>query len=307
MKILNFGSLNVDRVYQVGDFVRAGETILATDLKFFPGGKGLNQTIGCAKAGGNIYHVGNIGEDGQILKECLLENHVPLDYIRELPGDGGHTALQVNENGQNAIIVFSGTNHRMDKDFVDQIMKNVEPGDMILMQNEINNVPYVMEAAKSAGAFIVLNPSPITPELTSYPLHLVDLFILNEIEGNCLTGETEPDAILEKFASLYPEAQIVLTLGGDGSCYSFRGESIKQSIYRSNVVDTTAAGDTYCGYLLTSLSQGKTAAEALKIASAASSIAVSRAGAAVSIPTMDEVIPFMEQYDQEHKSEQEQE
>ena len=148
MKIFNFGSLNVDRVYRVQDFVRAGETILAENLSYFPGGKGLNQTIALARAGAEVYHVGCIGRDGGILKDCLVENGVPLTYLRELDADGGHTALQVSDSGQNAIIVYSGTNHMLTEEFVDEVMHDVEPEDFVLMQNEINLVPYIMEKAK---------------------------------------------------------------------------------------------------------------------------------------------------------------
>ena len=293
MKIFNFGSLNVDRVYHVQDFVRAGETILAKDLSFFPGGKGLNQTIALARAGAEVYHVGCIGKDGGILKECLVENGVPLDYLRELDADGGHTALQVSDSGQNAIIVYSGTNHLLTEDFVDEVMKAVEPGDFVLMQNEINLVPYIMKKAKEAKAQVVINPSPITPALSAYPLELVDLFIVNEIEGEALTGETEPEAILAAFRKKYPGAGIVLTLGSEGSCYQDDKEYCRQQIYKNTVVDTTAAGDTYCGYLLTCLTRGYSVQKALDTASAASSIAVSRQGAAPSIPLMREVEVFL--------------
>lgn len=295
MKIYNFGSLNVDRVYGVEDFVRAGETILAKSLSFFPGGKGLNQTIALARAGANVYHVGCIGRDGGILKDTLVENQVPLTYVKELDADGGHTALQVSESGQNAIIVYSGTNHMLTENFVDEVMQRIEPGDYVLMQNEINLVPYIIRKAKEAGAQVALNPSPITKELMSYPLEMVDLFIVNEIEGEAVTGEKEPQKILTAFREKYPHAKIVLTLGSEGSCYQDETTFAMQEIYKNTVVDTTGAGDTYCGYLLTCLMEGVPVKEALHMATAASSIAVSRQGAAPSIPKREEVEAFLKE------------
>lgn len=295
MKIYNFGSLNVDRVYGVEDFVRAGETILAKSLSFFPGGKGLNQTIALARAGANVYHVGCIGRDGGILKDTLVENQVPLTYVKELDADGGHTALQVSESGQNAIIVYSGTNHMLTENFVDEVMQMIEPGDYVLMQNEINLVPYIIRKAKEAGAQVALNPSPITKELMSYPLEMVDLFIVNEIEGEAVTGEKEPQKILAAFREKYPHAKIVLTLGSEGSCYQDETTFAMQEIYKNTVVDTTGAGDTYCGYLLTCLMEDVPVKEALHMATAASSIAVSRQGAAPSIPKREEVEAFLKE------------
>ncbi len=295
MKVYNFGSLNVDRVYGVEDFVRAGETILAKSLSFFPGGKGLNQTIALARAGANVYHVGCIGRDGAILKETLVEKQVPLTYVKELDADGGHTALQVSESGQNAIIVYSGTNHMLTEEFIDEVMQTIEPGDYVLMQNEINLVPYIIRRAKEAGAVVALNPSPITKELTTYPLEMVDLFIVNEIEGEALTGEKEPEKMLRVFREKYPHAKIVLTLGSEGSCYQDEETFATQEIYKNTVVDTTGAGDTYCGYLLTCLMEGVPVKEALNMATAASSIAVSRQGAAPSIPKREEVEGFLKE------------
>ena len=222
-----------------------------------------------------------------------MENGVPLAYLRKLDADGGHTALQVSDSGQNAIIVYSGTNHMLSEDFVDEVMKNVEPGDFVLMQNEINLVPYIMQKAKEAKAQVVLNPSPITKTLAAYPLELVDLFIVNEIEGEALTGETEPESILAAFRKKYPGARVVLTLGSEGSCYQDDAQYCRQQIYKNTTVDTTGAGDTFCGYLLTCLTRGDSIKVALDTASAASSIAVSRQGAAPSIPRMSEVEEFL--------------
>ena len=294
MKILNFGSLNVDRVYSVKDFVHAGETILAKELNYFPGGKGLNQTIAAAKAGGCVYHVGIIGRDGGILKKCLEDNHVALDFLKEMPeADGGHTALQVSESGQNAIIVYAGTNAMIDEPFIDEVVKSIEPGDIVLMQNEISNVPYIIRQTKKAGAAVAINPSPITPELSKYPIDLCDIIIVNEIEGGCLTEESDPEKILAALHKKYAAAKIILTLGSDGSWYQDENEKVYQPIFKANAIDTTAAGDTYCGYLLTYLSKGKRPEEALMMASAASAIAVSRRGAATSIPSAQEVIEFI--------------
>ena len=212
-----------------------------------------------------------------------------------MDADGGHTALQVSESGQNAIIVYSGTNHMLTENFVDEVMQTIEPGDYVLMQNEINLVPYIIRKAKEAGAQVALNPSPITKELMSYPLEMVDLFIVNEIEGEAVTGEKEPQKILAAFREKYPHAKIVLTLGSEGSCYQDETTFAMQEIYKNTVVDTTGAGDTYCGYLLTCLMEGVPVKEALHMATAASSIAVSRQGAAPSIPKREEVEAFLKE------------
>ena len=294
MKILNFGSLNVDRVYSVHDFVRAGETILAKELHFFPGGKGLNQTVAVAKAGGKIYHAGIIGRDGGILKECLTENGVSLDFLKEMPdADGGHTALQVSDSGQNAIIVYPGTNAMISRDWIDEVMRQVEPGDMVLMQNEISNVPYVIQRAREAGAVVVLNPSPITENLKTYPIASCNMLIVNEIEGGALTGETEPERILDQMRLQYPHTVCVLTLGKGGSWYVDGTRRIYQPIFRAQAVDTTAAGDTFCGYLLAGLSQHMTPEAAMEMASAAAAIAVTVKGAATSIPAKEVVEEFL--------------
>lgn len=297
MKILNFGSLNVDNVYQVDHFVRDGETISTHSLKFYPGGKGLNQTIAIARAGGEVYHAGAIGiNDGELLEDCLKKEKVNIENLMKVNEPSGHAIIQVNSKGQNAIIVYPGSNYCLSKEFIDSTLNKFDRDDFVLLQNEINNVDYIMERAHASGIKIIFNPSPITEKINSYPLHLVDIFILNEIEGAIISGEKEENKILDKLADTYPDAIIVLTLGEKGSCYKYKNEYEKFSIYKNNVIDTTAAGDTYCGYLIAGLAKKMNISEAIKLAGAASSISVSRAGASTSIPYFSEVQQFLSEY-----------
>jgi ribokinase len=149
-----------------------------------------------------------------------------------------------------------------------------------------------MRRAQEKGMQIALNPSPIDENLKLLPLEAVTYFLLNEVEGNELTDETEPETIAVRLHEKFPAARIVLTLGKQGVLYYDGGEFVRHGIYPTKVVDTTAAGDTFTGFFLSSVLQGKTVATALELASKASSIAVSIKGAANSIPTLEEVLHF---------------
>lgn len=293
MKILSFGSLNIDKVYKVTDFVHAGETISSLEFNLFPGGKGLNQSIAAARAGAQVYHAGAIGGDGELLKATLTGAGVHTKHLKTCEAPSGHAIIQVNSKGQNCIIICAGANGQITNEDVDSSMADFERGDILLLQNEINNLPYIMKKGNELGLQIVFNPSPITPELTSYPLEYVDIFIVNEIEGALLSGEKDNDKILEGLASRYPKARILLTLGSDGCMYKDSEQETGFGIFNTKVVDTTAAGDTFCGYFLACICEGKNAADAIRLATAASSIAVSRKGASTSIPDMREVIEFL--------------
>ena len=288
-KILNYGSLNIDYVYDVDHFVTAGETISATNLTIYCGGKGLNQSIAAAKAGANVYHAGKIGVNGTMLKERLNESNVNTDYITDSDTQNGHAIIQLDPSGQNCILLYAGSNHCITEEDVDNCISHFDEGDYLVLQNEINLISYIMEKATMRGMKIVFNPSPITEELMEYPLHLVSLFVLNEIEGKALSGEDIPEQILDVLHKKYPNAEILLTLGSKGAIYYDGKQKISHGIYRTSVVDTTAAGDTLTGYFVAGISSGKDTASALAQASLASAIAISRQGAAPSIPDINEV------------------
>ena len=292
MKILNFGSLNIDYVYQMDHFVREGETISSDSLEIFCGGKGLNQSLALSKSGVKVWHAGAVGElDGEILTQQLEQFGIDTKNIKRVKNKTGHAIIQKNQAGQNGILLYGGANQEITKNQVDQVLNEFRKGDFLILQNEINEVGYIMEQAYGKGMRIVLNPSPMNCKIWSYPLHYVEFFILNEIEaGDICQKSGSGRELLDQLTEKFPKAKILLTLGQDGSLYKDGDQVYEQEIYRVKVVDTTGAGDTFTGYFIGGLALGETPEQALDHAAKAASIAVSRAGAAPSIPTRDEVL-----------------
>lgn len=292
MKILSLGSLNLDYTYAVEHFVSAGETISSISRSTHRGGKGLNQSVALAKAGAEVYHAGRIGTDGTMLTDWLKQCGADISLTETDPDiPTGHAIIQVEPNGQNCIIICAGTNGSITPEFVDNALRDFSAGDIILMQNETSSRDYAIRAAKAKGLRVALNPSPITAELVaSDALSCVDWFILNEIEGKALTGETEPDDICKALKAKYPDCTVMLTLGSDGCVFYDGSKRCSHGIYKVKAVDTTAAGDTFTGYFLAVTAKGGSPEEAIAVASKASAIAVSRPGASDSIPSLDEVM-----------------
>ncbi len=294
MKVLNFGSLNIDYTYQVDHFVRAGETMSSESLKVFSGGKGLNQSIALSKAGADVWHAGAVGrKDGDFLIEEMKLAGVNTEFIEHMDGQTGHAIIQKDPEGQNCILLYGGANQRITKEMVDWVLTHFEENDFLILQNEISEIGYIMEKAHEKGMKIVLNPSPMNAKILSYPLDYVDYFLLNEVEASdiCGIGSTkDPKILMDGLVKRFPDAKIVLTLGGDGSVYRDADTILHQGIYKVPVVDTTAAGDTFTGYFIGGLQLGEDPKTALDHAAKASAIAVSRNGAAPSIPDRDELL-----------------
>lgn len=289
MKALVFGSLNIDHVYQTPHMVRGGETLASAAYERHEGGKGLNQAVALAKAGQETWLAGNIGEDGAFLKGYLGSCGVDTSLIRTAERATGHAIIQVDSQGQNAILLYGGANQCVTADQRTETLSHFESGDWLLMQNEINQGAALIKEAKARGLTVAVNPSPISEELLGWPLEAADWLILNEIEGAALSGESEPEAMLEALAAKFPAGGIVLTLGEKGCLYARGEERLSQAIFPAKAVDTTAAGDTFTGYFLAGMMAGIGSAEALKRAACAAAIAVSRHGAGPAIPEAAEV------------------
>ena len=294
MKVLNIGSMNLDLVYNVDHIVQPGETEASVSMNTFLGGKGMNQSVALAKAGVEVYQGGMIGEDGQPFLDACAEYGVRADFIRKVEGKSGHAVIQIDSSAQNCILLYGGANQMLTECYVDEVLEHFGAGDILLLQNEVNLLPYIVDKAYEKGMQIALNPSPFNEKLSKVDMTKISIFLLNEVEGNQVTGLTDPDEIIAEMLRRFPNAKIVLTLGKDGAVYADAGQKHFQSVFKVQAVDTTAAGDTFTGYFLAGMAAGMPIPEVLKMSAKASSIAVTREGAVPSIPYRAEVLEALQ-------------
>ncbi len=293
MGIINFGSMNVDHVYSMEHFVQPGETLPSKSYSIYCGGKGLNQSVAAARAGARTVHAGMSGAGGEMLLPFLEENGVDVSLVGKPDVPQGHAIIQVAETGENSIILYRGSNDAVTRDYVDEIFSRQNAPQFVMLQNEISEVPYIIDAAYRKGFQVVLNASPFESSLQKIDLHKISWLLVNEIEGASMTGEEEPERILSALKTRSPGTGVVLTLGKAGSICSKGDTMIRQDIFPVKAVDTTGAGDTYTGYFIAGLDAGLPVKEAMLRAAAASAIAVTRPGAAPSIPYAYEVDEFL--------------
>jgi len=289
---LNFGSVNIDITYKVKDFVRAGETISSYAVERHPGGKGFNQSIALARAGLSIYHAGCIGSDGIFLRDELEKAGVNTKHLKLDETPTGNAIIQVNNDGNNCIILYAGANHSVTEEYINQVMLDFKAGDVLVVQNEISCVPYLIDIASKKGMKIAINPSPMKENMTSEIIGKATWLLVNEIEAMELSGSNNKDACIEQLAAMYPSAAIVMTLGSEGVVYQKGQNKFRHGIYPVHAVDTTGAGDTFTGYFLASVLSGNSIENSLEKASKAAAISVTKPGAADSIPYMEEVMHF---------------
>jgi ribokinase len=294
--ILIAGSANLDFVVRASHIPALGETVLGRDFQTFPGGKGANQAVACARAGGvptaMLLALGNDAFAVPLL-ESLTQAGVQLHTVRVPNASTGTAFICVSDDGENAITVAPGANHGL----LPEHLPSLHGVSHLLMQLE-TPLPTVLayaRAAKAQGVQVVLNAAPapapgtaLLPEL----LALVDVLIVNQGELAALTSATAK--LAEQVAKL-PVPCVVVTLGGAGCMARMAGHTVTQPIYKVDVVDTTGAGDTFCGVLVAALSQGADMPTALQRASAAGALACTQMGAQSSIPTQQAVAQLMQQ------------
>lgn len=291
MSILVFGSLNIDHVYQVEHLVRPGETLPSTEYRRFQGGKGANQSVALARAGADVFHAGRIGPEGLWLRDAIAAEGVDVTHVGLDNQPTGHAIIQVDPAGENSILLYGGANLTVTSEDAHYVLSHFGEGDWLLLQNEISSLPTILLEAYERGLTVAFNPAPMTPEVMSYPLEGVSLFVVNQTEGATLaeTNDVSPETVVGALQARLPNAAILLTLGGDGSLYAHGGECIRTPAVAVNAVDTTAAGDTFIGYFLAELLAGESVQKSLALASRAAALCVTRPGAADSIPRRDEI------------------
>ena len=295
MKIFVVGSLNMDLVIKAPYMPENGVTMHGEGFMTNPGGKGANQAAAIGKLGGDVYMVGCVGEAfGDELKATLGKYGVHTDYVKKLDGISSGIAVIVVVDGDNRIILDAGANGKVGKSLIDKALEKAERGDYLVAQLEIEQdiVEYALKSAKEKGMHTILNPAPAA-NVSAGILANSDFFIPNQSEAEFYTGIYPKD---EESAQKCAEAlsaqgvkNVVITMGAEGSACVCDGKYEKVNSFPAKAIDTTAAGDTYVGALVTKLAEGASMKDAMTFASKASSITVTRRGAQQSIPYRNEV------------------
>lgn len=188
MKTVVFGSLNIDKTYAMDAFVRPGQTVSALGMEEYCGGKGFNQAVALRRAGCEVYFAGAVGQDGQLLLDALDRHGIDRRFVRIVQGATGHAVIQVDSSGQNCIIILAGANGAVREADVDRVLACFAPGDLIVLQNEISCVPYIMQKAHDQGMKVALNPSPYDEKIALCDMTKVDVLLVNEEEGAAMAA-----------------------------------------------------------------------------------------------------------------------
>lgn len=284
MTVYNFGSINIDLVYRVPHLVNPGETLSSQSMHTLLGGKGANQSVALARAGVPVSHVGRIGHTDSWAVEQMEAAGVDITHIDQIDGASGHAIIQVDDKGENSIILHGGANQSFDRALLESHLQAATSDDWLLVQNECNDIAYAFEVAVSKGMKIMFNPAPMTAEVAALPLEQCAVLIVNETEAESLAGTADPSQILVQLATRYPDTRLVMTLGSKGALLQHAGSLIRHDALNVEVVDTTGAGDTFVGYFLASMISGLDDASCLQRACTAAALSVTQSGAAPSIP-----------------------
>ncbi|MGR6980775.1 ribokinase [Testudinibacter sp. P27/CKL/0425] len=302
-KLAVLGSINADHVISVPHFAKPGETLSGYSYHIAYGGKGANQAVAAARLGMATDFIACIGSDdiGQAMVKAFAKDGINTDTISCIDGEmSGIAMIQVAESGENSIVIAAGANAALDEQLVKRFQQNILAADALLMQLEtpLSGVLAAAKLAKQAGTKVILNPAPAQP-LSDELLAQLDMITPNETEAEILTGITVVDeASAQQAADIFHQkgiATVLITLGAKGVFVSEQGKAGQVIAgFRVQAVDTTAAGDTFNGGLLTALLEGKPLADAVRFAHAAGAISVTRQGAQPSIPTREETERFLQ-------------
>lgn len=299
-KLIVVGSSNTDMVIRVGHIPVPGETIIGQDFMTNQGGKGVNQAVAAAAMGDDVVFIARLGDDtfGRQSKEILAARGIDTRFVHLTPGvPTGCAMIAVDDKGENSIIVASGANALLSRADIDEAAAMIRhEAALLLMQLEspLDTLIYAADMAHQAGVKVVLNPAPFPQRpLPDELLKNVDLIIPNETEAAHMTHlpvETD-DEMLRAMTAIHSQgvAQVIITAGAAGSYALADGTSYHQSALKVTPVDTTAAGDTYCGTLCVALRDGCSLPQAMQRASVAASLSTTRMGAWASIPSREEV------------------
>ena len=285
MTIYNLGSINIDMVYQVPHLPAPGETLAAKTYSQGLGGKGANMSVAAARAAARVRHIGAIGADGRWAAQRLLEYGVETTHIVELSNATGHAIINVDDAGENAIVLWAGANDQITVDQIGRALAEANTGDTLMMQNETAGQLDAAIMAKDLGLQVVYAAAPFDADAVTALLPYIDLLVLNEVEAEQLEA-----AIGQSIEGLSIQ-DVIVTLGANGCrWYSNVAKLVTDfPAIKVDPIDTTGAGDTFTGYLVAGLDRGMVMEQAIQLATQAGALMVTRLGTADVIPDLKEI------------------
>ena len=285
--IWNLGSINIDHFYRVPHLPAPGETLAASHYAMGLGGKGANQSAAAAKAGARVAHIGAVGADGAWARDRLRGWGVNVDHVALLDTPTGHAIINIDESGENNIVLFPGANWAIPPALIGTALATATAGDTLILQNETSCQAEAAALARSRGMRVVYSAAPFSTEAVRAVMGSLSLLILNAVEADQLC------AALGVTLDRIDVPELLVTRGADGAEWLSRGgDRVRVPAQQVQVVDTTGAGDTFAGYFTAGRDKGLGPRAALEWASAAAALKVTRSGTADAIPTADEVAAF---------------
>ncbi len=289
MAVYNLGSINADYFYRVDHLPQKGETLTASEHWTGLGGKGANQSVAVAKAGGKVMHIGAVGADGAWAVERMQGYGVDVSNIASVETATAHAIINVDKHGENAIVIYSGANTEQSLARINAALENAGEHDTLVLQNETSMQLEAAVAAKAKGMRVVYSAAPFDAKACETILPHIDILVMNEIESAQLAQATG------KTVAEIEVAFLLITKGSEGSLWRDQesGVEIVVPAFKVDPVDTTGAGDCFIGYTIAGMDQGLSIEKAMQLGAAASAIKVTRAGTADAIPMRDEVDEFL--------------
>lgn len=287
MAIWNLGSINIDHFYAVPHIPAPGETLAATGYDTGLGGKGANMAVASARAGSVTHLIAATGPDGRWARDRVMEYGVDTRFVAQVQSPTGHALISIAADGENAITLFAGANHQIEAKDISRALSQAQTGDWLLMQNETMLQRDAAQLAKTLGLKVAYAAAPFDAEATKSVLPFLDFLILNEVEASQL--ETSLNRRLETFE--IPD--IIVTLGANGAKHITPLGARSYPAIPVEPVDTTGAGDTFTGYVLSGLDRGLSMPQSIRLASFAAALMVTRHGTADVIPDLSEVQAMM--------------
>lgn len=301
MGIILIGSLNLDLVVRVPRFPDKGETLIGQDYKSHPGGKGLNQAVAISRCGSKVKMVGLLGDDihADIMQNILEDEKVDCTHVMKLNGSSGTAFIEVDDLGNNRIIVIPGANGKLGKEHINSSIFETSCGRKILiasLENPVKPIEFAFDLSTKQEYFTILNPAPAKPLSTKF-YNSIDLFIPNQNEAEFYTGLkvknfNDAELAAKKILELGVKSTII-TLGEQGAIYVDSHLTIRQKAFKIKSIDSTGAGDAFCGAIASQLFSEESIGDALRFACAAGALATAKQGAVPSLPSRRSILALL--------------